>query len=360
MTLPHVILILTKTQLEATLTHVHHRYRGQNHRHLYPSSQWVYDYTAVHWIGIEGISAIAGHISDSSGCKNTGDGGCMNTAAGAESAKLTCVSLENSASPCFGAKNQNLRQALIHKEYPYHPGKCLQQVIHNVAMLWRKNLQESMHSLELMKPTLIIPIPPSSWPWCLQLTLLSLPCFCQGLRQLRWARQLETSRESLKKKGYQRWHLKWQWWLASLKLTPSLLLKMDGWKTALLLGRPFFTGYVSFREGRFLLSVGSWMCLALVSWSQHNKFGSMPTFRNGFQTWLWWRCFNNLMASYQEACFQDANPYKSDSSIKEIIAGLWRNIKTYTKTCKIQQTLSELILQIQTYWDFVQTTSLNI
>ena len=85
----------------------------------------------------------------------------MNTAAGAESAKLTCVSLENSASPCFGAKNQNLRQALIHKEYPYHPGKCLQQVIHNVAMLWRKNLQESMHSLELMKPTLIIPIPPS-------------------------------------------------------------------------------------------------------------------------------------------------------------------------------------------------------
>ena len=34
----------------------------------------------------------------------------------------------------------------------------------------------------------------------------------------------------------------------SLKLTFSHL-KMDGWKTSFLLGRPIFRGYVSFREG---------------------------------------------------------------------------------------------------------------
>ena len=29
-------------------------------------------------------------------------------------------------------------------------------------------------------------------------------------------------------------------------------LKMDGWNTTFLLGRPIFRGYVSFREGTFL------------------------------------------------------------------------------------------------------------
>ncbi len=35
-------------------------------------------------------------------------------------------------------------------------------------------------------------------------------------------------------------------WLPSLKLTWTM--KMDGWKITLLLGRPIFRGYVSFRE----------------------------------------------------------------------------------------------------------------
>lgn len=65
----------------------------------------------------------------------------MNTAAGAESAKLTCVSSGNSASPCLGAINQNpcLGLSANHKEDTYHPGRCLQQVLDTVALLWRKD-----------------------------------------------------------------------------------------------------------------------------------------------------------------------------------------------------------------------------
>ena len=40
-----------------------------------------------------------------------------------------------------------------------------------------------------------------------------------------------------------------QYIVPSLKLTASLPLKMDGWNTTFLLGRPIFRGYVSFREG---------------------------------------------------------------------------------------------------------------
>ena len=39
--------------------------------------------------------------------------------------------------------------------------------------------------------------------------------------------------------------------LPSLKLTWHL--KMDGWKTSFLLGRPIFRGYVSFREGNYIM-----------------------------------------------------------------------------------------------------------
>ena len=35
----------------------------------------------------------------------------------------------------------------------------------------------------------------------------------------------------------------------TLPETNSLPLKMDGWNTTFLLGRPIFRGYVSFREG---------------------------------------------------------------------------------------------------------------
>ena len=37
----------------------------------------------------------------------------------------------------------------------------------------------------------------------------------------------------------------------TLPETNSLPLKMDGWNTTFLLGRPIFRGYVSFREGSF-------------------------------------------------------------------------------------------------------------
>ena len=38
----------------------------------------------------------------------------------------------------------------------------------------------------------------------------------------------------------------------TLPETNSSPLKMDGWNTTFLLGRPIFRGYVSFREGRNL------------------------------------------------------------------------------------------------------------
>ena len=44
------------------------------------------------------------------------------------------------------------------------------------------------------------------------------------------------------------WDFFW-WKLPSLKLTASWPLKMDGWNTTFLLGRPIFRGYVSYREG---------------------------------------------------------------------------------------------------------------
>ena len=44
-------------------------------------------------------------------------------------------------------------------------------------------------------------------------------------------------------------------WIPSLKLTASLHLKVVGWKTTSLLGRPVFKGYVSFREGYFISDV---------------------------------------------------------------------------------------------------------
>ena len=37
----------------------------------------------------------------------------------------------------------------------------------------------------------------------------------------------------------------------TLPETNSLPLKMDGWNTSFLLGRPIFRGYVSFREGSY-------------------------------------------------------------------------------------------------------------
>ncbi len=40
--------------------------------------------------------------------------------------------------------------------------------------------------------------------------------------------------------------------ISSLKLTWHL--EMDGWNTSFLLGRPIFMGYVSFREGKWVVS----------------------------------------------------------------------------------------------------------
>ena len=42
------------------------------------------------------------------------------------------------------------------------------------------------------------------------------------------------------------------WAIDTLPETNSLPLKMDGWNTTFLLGRPIFRGYVSFREGALL------------------------------------------------------------------------------------------------------------
>ena len=41
----------------------------------------------------------------------------------------------------------------------------------------------------------------------------------------------------------------------TLPETNSLPLKMDGWNTTFLLGRPIFRGYVSFREGKPLINI---------------------------------------------------------------------------------------------------------
>ena len=44
-----------------------------------------------------------------------------------------------------------------------------------------------------------------------------------------------------------------KWIPRTLELTASLHLKIDGWKMNFLLGGPIFSGYVSFREGTFML-----------------------------------------------------------------------------------------------------------
>ena len=61
-----------------------------------------------------------------------------------------------------------------------------------------------------------------------------------------------------------------------------------------------------------LLGPGPWICLVVVS---------CQPFENGSQTWLWWRCFNNLTNSaiQNKGLQKDANPHKSDASIKGII-----------------------------------------
>ena len=58
-------------------------------------------------------------------------------------------------------------------------------------------------------------------------------------------------------------------WIPSLKLTWPL--QMDGWNTTFLLGRPIFRGYVSFREGNFLIKA----CLSEQFFhGQPNKYSS--------------------------------------------------------------------------------------
>ena len=52
--------------------------------------------------------------------------------------------------------------------------------------------------------------------------------------------------------------------IPSLKLTASLHLKMDDWKTIFLLGRPIFKGYVSFREGKCFFGRGKYHFLISV------------------------------------------------------------------------------------------------
>ena len=95
---------------------------------------------------------------------------------------------------------------------------------------------------------------------------------------------------------------------------------MDGCpQTTLLLGQKAFFQWAKLfvsGEGRFL-----WFPLFVGSWTLDVSCCCfMPTIRNGSQTWLWWRCFNNLTAKLsQKKRSQDANPHKSDSSIKEII-----------------------------------------
>ena len=56
---------------------------------------------------------------------------------------------------------------------------------------------------------------------------------------------------STQKVGFSSWSpTSTSWDAHSLKLTASLPLKMDGWNTTFLLGRPIFRCYVSFREGK--------------------------------------------------------------------------------------------------------------
>ncbi len=66
----------------------------------------------------------------------------------------------------------------------------------------------------------------------------------------------------------------------SLKLTAKTL-KMDGWKTTFLLGRPIFTCYVSFREGKWNLACnviwGFSKCL-----TDGDKVGEYFSFVNGY------------------------------------------------------------------------------
>ena len=60
----------------------------------------------------------------------------------------------------------------------------------------------------------------------------------------------------------------------TLPETNSSPLKMDGWNTTFLLGRPIFRGYVSFREGKLAgqifvaktFAIGSSTSMSIVCW----------------------------------------------------------------------------------------------
>ena len=108
---------------------------------------------------------------------------------------------------------------------------------------------------------------------------------------------------------------------------------MDGCpQTTLLLGqKAFFSmGEKLFVSGcfRFL-----WFPLFVGSWTLDMSCCCfMPTIRNGSQTWLWWRCFNNLTAVKLSKTYIDHRPIITarfskqfqNSTHIEVIFGLCR------------------------------------
>lgn len=123
-----------------------------------------------------------------------------------------------------------------------------------------------------------------------------------------------------------------QWWLVSLTLT--WMAPENGWlspdyspfgaKGLFSMGEKLFVSGC-FRFLWFPLFVGSWTldmsCCCF-----------MPTIRNGSQTWLWWRCFNNLTAVKLSKTYIDHRPIITarfskqfqNSTHVEVIFGLCR------------------------------------
>ena len=142
--------------------------------------------------------------------------------------------------------------------------------------------------------------------------------------KLSWSLSFSTMRSpqnqqwtTKKNTGSPRFCQSWMWsLLPSLKLTQ--LLKMDGWNTTFLLGRPIFRGYVSFREGSPSLSVDNgdqtfwvppnwWFHLR---WHPLSERACAPAW-NQEEFWNIW-VFPKIGVSPQNGWFIMENPIKMD------------------------------------------------
>ena len=93
-------------------------------------------------------------------------------------------------------------------------------------------------------------------------------------RTLRWIRSVGFSLAFLMTEIYKRKK-------CTLPETNSSPLKMDGWNTTFLLGRPIFRGYVSFREGIPNIMIKGWGILPSPKTTRiPQNYQDMPNIRN--------------------------------------------------------------------------------